>query len=54
MPFPQDSRIIDIGDYYGDYSRFCDATGWDPQVDLAEGLERTLTFYRRHQDEYWK
>jgi UDP-glucose 4-epimerase len=54
VPFPQDSRIIDIGDYYGDYTRFCDATGWDPQVDLAEGLERTLAFYRRHQDEYWK
>jgi len=53
VPFPDDRRIIDIGDYYGDYSRFAAATGWQPAVDLPEGLERTLAFYREHKDEYW-
>ena len=54
VPFPDDKRIIDIGDYYGDYSRFQAATGWRPEVDLDEGLARTIAFYREHKDVYWK
>jgi UDP-glucose 4-epimerase len=53
VPFPDDKRIIDIGDYYGDYSRFAAATGWQPAVDLAEGIRRTIEFYRAHKDVYW-
>ena len=40
VPFPADKRLIDIGDYYGSYARFNQATGWKPQVDLPEGIER--------------
>ena len=54
VPFPDDKRIIDIGDYYGDFSRFQAATGWRPEVDLEEGLARTIAFYREHKDVYWK
>jgi nucleoside-diphosphate-sugar epimerase len=54
VPFPDDKRIIDIGDYYGDFSKFHEATGWSPQVDLSEGLERTVAFYRQHKDVYWQ
>ena len=53
VPFPADNKIIDIGDYYGDWSAFSAATGWKPQVGLAEGLRRTLAFYREHES-YWK
>lgn len=53
VPFPSDKKIIDIGDYYGDYSRFRDLTGWNPIVDLDEGLEKTVAFYRQHQNIYW-
>jgi nucleoside-diphosphate-sugar epimerase len=53
VPFPSDRGIIDIGDYYGDYSRFAGLTGWTPRVDLPEGVERTLEFYRRHKI-YWE
>ncbi|MHC4513083.1 MAG: NAD-dependent epimerase/dehydratase family protein [Planctomycetota bacterium] len=52
-PFPEDKKIIDIGDYYGDYSAFTSATGWHPKVDLPEGLERTVESYRRHKEVYW-
>lgn len=54
VPFPEDKKIIDIGDYYGDFSRFKAVTGWQPAVDLAEGLERTLEFYREHKEVYWQ
>lgn len=52
VPFPEERRKIDIGDYYGDFSRFRDATGWEPRVDLPEGLERTMAFFRAHRAEY--
>lgn len=52
VPFPDDRRLIDIGDYYGSYARFHEATGWAPRVDLAEGLERSVAFFRAHKESY--
>jgi UDP-glucose 4-epimerase len=54
VPFPDDKKIIDIGDYYGDFSKFRAATGWQPEVDLHEGLEKTVAFYREHKEVYWQ
>ena len=53
VPFPEDKKIIDIGDYYGDFSRFHQATGWSPEVDLREGLDRSIAFYRENKEVYW-
>lgn len=47
VPFPEDRRRIDIGDYRGDYRRFNAAVGWRPIVDLEAGLDRTIEHYRR-------
>jgi nucleoside-diphosphate-sugar epimerase len=52
VPFPSDRRLIDIGDYYGDWSRFSAATGWLPQIGLQQGLASTIEFFRRHADVY--
>jgi UDP-glucose 4-epimerase len=54
VPFPEDKKIIDIGDYYGDFTKFHAATGWQPAVDLEEGLEKTVAFYREHKEVYWQ
>lgn len=53
VPFPEDKKIIDIGDFYADYTRIRGSTGWSPAVDLAEGVEKTVAFYRRHKEVYW-
>ena len=53
VPFPEDRKLIDIGDYYSDYSRFFEATGWQPNTELREGIARTIAFYRAHPKEYW-
>jgi nucleoside-diphosphate-sugar epimerase len=53
VPFPEDKKVIDIGDYYGDFSRFRAATGWVPRVGLEEGLRRTIAFYRQQRSDYW-
>lgn len=46
--FPEERRIIDIGDYYADARRIADSLGWVPRVSLREGMRRTTDFYRRH------
>lgn len=53
IPYPADRKPIDIGDYYGDYRLIQGRLGWRPQVDLREGLLRTLEFYRVHREHYW-
>ncbi len=53
IPFPAEQKAIDIGDYYGDYSKIKQALGWQPKVGLADGLKRTLEYYRQNRNEYW-
>ena len=53
VPFPAERKAIDIGDYYGDYTRIHDTLAWEPRVALAEGLVRTIDFYREHHKAYW-
>jgi UDP-glucose 4-epimerase len=50
--FPLDRKRIDIGDYYADYARIRSALGWEPKVQLNEGLARTIAFYREHLKHY--
>ncbi|MEP6937662.1 MAG: NAD-dependent epimerase, partial [Chthoniobacterales bacterium] len=52
VPFPADRKVIDIGDYYADYRRIRSQLGWKPATHLAEGLRRTLEYYRLHSGEY--
>jgi UDP-glucose 4-epimerase len=53
IPFPPERKAIDIGDYYGNHGRIRAELGWTPQVQLAEGIERSLAFYREHGSAYW-
>ena len=53
IPFPPDRKPIDIGDYYSDYRLIRGKVGWQPRVNLREGLQRTLEFYRANKERYW-
>ena len=44
--FPAERRRIDIGDYYADDALFRGLTGWRHTVPLAEGLHRSLAYFR--------
>ncbi|MDO8722364.1 MAG: NAD-dependent epimerase/dehydratase family protein, partial [Syntrophales bacterium] len=46
LAFPDDRKRIDIGDYYADDSLIRSELGWAPQVNLEEGLTRSLDYYR--------
>ncbi len=53
VPFPEERRRIDIGDFYADYSKIKGLLGWRPVIGLEEGLSRTLEYYRRFRKHYW-
>jgi UDP-glucose 4-epimerase len=53
VPFPPERKAIDIGDYYGDFSLIKRELGWQPTVDLREGLKRTVEYYQKHHRQYW-
>jgi len=47
MKFPENRKIIDIGDYYSDFTLINNLLSWKPSVHLQEGLERTMDYYRK-------
>jgi UDP-glucose 4-epimerase len=52
VEWPPDKKIIDIGSFYADSSKFARVTGWRPSVSLREGLARSIAFYREHLARY--
>jgi UDP-glucose 4-epimerase len=52
IPFPEDRKKIDIGDYYADFSLITKELGWCPRHPLESGLKRTFEFYREHIEHY--
>lgn len=52
VPFPEDRKPIDIGDFYGDYRKIRSKLGWRPVTDLREGLTRSLEYYKKHLEHY--
>jgi nucleoside-diphosphate-sugar epimerase len=52
VPFPKERAAIDIGDFYSDYSAIKKATGWRPRIPLADGLAKTVEFYRKNWAHY--
>jgi dTDP-glucose 4,6-dehydratase/UDP-glucose 4-epimerase len=52
ISFPADRKLIDIGDYYSDFSLIARELGWQPKVTLREGLGRTIAYYRSNLRHY--
>jgi UDP-glucose 4-epimerase len=50
--FPADRRAIDIGDYYGDFSKIRTELGWTPKRSLRETMEATLRYFRDSMSHY--
>jgi UDP-glucose 4-epimerase len=53
VPFPSELKAIDIGDYYSDYTKANQVLGWTPQINLKEGLRRSIDYYTEHNAHYW-
>jgi UDP-glucose 4-epimerase len=53
VPFPPERKAIDIGSIYVDDRKIRRVLKWRPQIDMREGLTRTIEFYRAHREHYW-
>ena len=51
MPFPASERNMDVGDFIADNRKLREDTGWHPRVTFAEGLQKTINFYRQRLQE---
>lgn len=52
VPFPEDAKRIEIGDYVADISKITDLVGWEPRTELREGLERSVRYFRQYHEHY--
>ena len=50
--YPAERRKIDIGDYYADDKKIFNQLGWTPEIDLQEGLRRTLLYFSTELEHY--
>ncbi|MBP0492596.1 NAD-dependent epimerase/dehydratase family protein [Pararoseomonas indoligenes] len=50
--FPAERASIDIGSYHADDRAFRALTGWAPSVPLAQGLRRTVDWFRPRLSDY--
>lgn len=52
-PFSAERKAQEPGDFYSDITKIRSHLGWSPRVELRDGIERTVAYYRRHQSHYW-
>lgn len=53
IPFPDELKKIDIGDYYSDFSRAKKILGWEPKTELRDGLLKTIEYYKKYGKQYY-
>jgi UDP-glucose 4-epimerase len=53
VPWPEGYKNIEVGNYRVNISKL-KALGWKPQSDFEKGLKKTIEFYRKYKNYYWK
>ncbi len=52
IPWPEEKKKIDIGDYYSSFDKIKNELGWQPKTPLRDGLQATIEYYKEHLDKY--
>jgi UDP-glucose 4-epimerase len=52
-PFSAERKAQEPGDFYSDVSKIRRILAWRPVTSLADGLGKTLDYYRGHRARYW-
>ena len=50
--FPKDRKMIDIGDFYSDISLIKNDLNWVPNMDINNGLIKTINYYEKNLEHY--
>lgn len=52
IPFPEDRKAIDVGDFICDFSAFSNALKWNPKVSFEDGITKSINFFKEELDYY--
>ena len=52
-PFSLERKMQEPGDFYSSIDKIHAVTGWRPTTPLAQGVRKTIDFYRRFGSHYW-
>ena len=52
IPFPEELKKIDVGDFYSDYSKIKINLGWNPEVSINAGFKETIEYFRNNYEYY--
>ena len=53
IPFKDDLKKIEIGDYIANYEKIKNTVGWQPKISLEEGLRSSFDYYEKYREHYW-
>jgi UDP-glucose 4-epimerase len=53
IPFKDDLKKIEIGDYIANYEKVKNTVGWQPKISLEEGLRSSFDYYEKYKEHYW-
>jgi nucleoside-diphosphate-sugar epimerase len=52
IPWPEEKKKIDIGDFFGDHSKITADLGWEPRTNIERGLRKTFDYYKSCLEKY--
>ncbi|MHA1578941.1 MAG: SDR family NAD(P)-dependent oxidoreductase [Candidatus Freyarchaeota archaeon] len=52
VPWPKESKAIEIGNFFVSYEKIHKTLGWHPVTPIEEGLRKTVEFYKERLEEY--
>ena len=53
VPFPNDRKAIEVGNYVADIKKINTDVGWKPKVTIEEGVQRTIDYYKNYMRAYF-
>ena len=48
IPFPEERKAIDVGDFVCDYKAFQSTFDWNPKVKFQEGISKSIDYFREN------
>ncbi len=53
VPYPPETKRVEVGNYVGDYQKIKKAIGWKPEITIEEGFRATFDYYTKNKSHYW-
>lgn len=53
-PFTPERAAQEPGDFYSDITKARMIIGWEPKTELKDGITRTIDYYRKYKEFYWR